>query len=121
VTKRGNDEKIWKKRKSLARTALKRFLAFMRKQDKIRCVDDLVPNLHYGSLYNLCTATYTRRALLRRGIINAKERGLVHDALINIEVESADPPGIYMYIWAHKTGKPLFELSSWEEDHSIWQ
>jgi hypothetical protein len=114
---KGDSTKIWKKRKPLARTALKRFLQFMNKQDKIRCVDDLVPNLHYKSLYNLCTPTYTRRASLRKGITDAREKGLVHDAVINIEVESADPPGIYMYIWSHKTGKPLFELSSWEEDH----
>ena len=115
--KETSDGKIWKKRKPLAKTALKKFLKFMSKQDKIKCVEDLVPDLHYGSLHNLCTATYTRRALLRRGISDARERGLPHDALINIDVESMEPLGVYTYIWAHKTGKPLFELSSWEEDN----
>lgn len=108
---------IWQRRKPLAKIALKRFLKFMEKQEKIKQVEDLVPQMMYSSLFGLCTPTYVRRAILRRGIDDAKERGLHYDALINIEVEANDNNGTFVYIWKHKTNKPLTDFNSWEDDN----
>jgi pheromone shutdown protein TraB len=81
---------------------LDEFLRFLKGQDKIKMVSDLVMGLLYDyvSSHN---GVDTTRCLLRPGPY--PENGV--DAVINVELQKSAPDVTYVAIFNHTTGLPL--------------
>lgn len=112
------EKRTWTVHRTPACGALKKFMKFLAKQDKIVIASDLLPGMLYTHL--CCTATYTRRCCLWTGL-NAEQAALIgnkydYDAQVNIEIENSEVEGIFSYIWKHKTGEKLTSLKSWEKE-----
>jgi hypothetical protein len=88
-----------------SKTALRTFMKFLSKQDKIKTSNDLLPELHYSHISGDLGFVY--RCILRRGYEKV--------SLINVEIDSADR-GIVAFIYSQMDGKNLCNISTWKEE-----
>ena len=104
--------------RDLQKRLFKMFIEFMKRQDKITKVSDMVPGLQYVWVRSP-DRIHTGRAILWKGVplLNEME-GKKTDAQINVEISvSIDKPNnryTHTRIWHHKKGAPFFQ--GWKEE-----
>ena len=81
---------------------LKKFLKYLKTQDKLKTSNDLLPRLLYEYIDSLdCNVT---RCIMSVGTLINREK---HDAQINVEMQYTTTT--YVEIYIHKKGKDLSE------------
>lgn len=105
-----------KLRKYQAKEALRAFMLFLLRQNKLMTAEDLISGLLYTHVSGIPGCIY--RCILWTGI-NKRAAEMIgdiynYDAQINVEISPAEEEVTHAFVVKHEPGKLLSDIDSWK-------